>query len=863
MSHSPEEKAAGGHPTALTNEHDEYSKDMPTMEEDYPSTDNSASASNSAVSTDETDKTDGITNEDFLGAIFGATDSDIRPLIVSFEGNPSKAHKGVWFGRPWLCNEMSLSMIANNYFSLATFRPNEAGEYRRQKKQFTALHAIMLDDVGIKVPRERIILEPSWEIETSPGNYQAGYILADPITDSLTADRLMNAIVKAQLCDPGANGPTARLARLPVAVNGKHSPSFQCHLNIWHPNLRYSIEQIIEGLELDVSQPSTKQSKSQRQSSTSGYEGDGITVPRPTENVVLVALKQRGLYKMPLGSGKHDITCPWVTEHTDAIDGGTAYFEPSDSWPIGGFKCQHGHCAHRRMRDLLTYLGIEPQKARMKAIIRVTPGELHRIVDAAEQQLAIMGKYYQRGGLITTIVTDPGTKVTRTQECNQPSLVQALAGAADWLKYDGRAKDWVIMDPPPRHVGILYDVPSYNHLPVLGGLTHQPYLREDYTLATTAGYDPVSNMFGIFDAKDFSVPEAPSKTEAEEALATLNSLLSEFSFATPTDRAAALLAILTATIRPRLPVAPMIHVKAHQVGSGKSYLCQLITAFASPQHGTPGTFPKDDEECRKMLLAELLRGPAVIEFDNLTSDLLAHKSLCVALTSEYMTDRILGVSKTATVSTRALFLSSGNNVGPIQDMTRRCVTIHLDPACETPATRTFKRPHLIQEVLQQRGLYVSAALTIVRAWVVGGQPYTECPALAGYGEWSGLCRQPLLWLGCSDPVKSVFEAMADDPDRETLGRLLESWKAVFDRRAAMVREAVKESDNYLSEAAKDLKEVLLDIAGERDVINRRTLGRWIKRNAGRMVNGLRFVRASGSRSAEAWRVELVSSVSEV
>ena len=57
-----------------------------------------------------------------------------------------------------------------------------------------------------------------------------------------------------------------------------------------------------------------------------------------------------------------------------------------------------------------------------------------------------------------------------------------------------------------------------------------------------------------------------------------------------------------------------------------------------------------------------------------------------------MTGRILGLSKTATVSTRALVLSSGNNVGPVQDMTRRCITIHLSPNCEVPAARPFERP---------------------------------------------------------------------------------------------------------------------------------------------------------------------------
>ena len=204
-----------------------------------------------------------------------------------------------------------------------------------------------------------------------------------------------------------------------------------------------------------------------------------------------------------------------------------------------------------------------------------------------------------------------------------------------------------------------------------------------------AGYDAATGMFGVFNAREFAIPECPTRVQAEAALAMLKDLLTEFSFASETDRAAALTALLTAAVRPSLPHAPMFHVRAHMVGSGKSYLCELITAFATPQRGTPTTFPADDEECRKLLLAELLRAPAVIEFDNLTGDLVAHKSLCTALTSEHMTGRILGVSKTATVSTRALFLSSGNNVGPVQDMTRRCITIHL-----SPQLRSASGPHL-------------------------------------------------------------------------------------------------------------------------------------------------------------------------
>jgi hypothetical protein len=803
-----------------------------------------------------TDKTDTIGNDAFLQAVFGDCGRDTRPVVVSFGGNPTTAPQSAWGGRPWQDADTNLPPGANNYFSLAVFRPDEAGRYRRRKRQFAALHAVMLDDIGGKVPIERLTLEPTWLLETSPDNHQAGYILQAPLTDGALADRLMNAIVEAGLCDPGANGPRARLARLPVAINGKHNPPFRCRLLAWVPELRYSVEDLVAGLQLEMTPSSRPQGRGRRPHQPRPDDGDPVWLPRPEENAVLVELRVRGLYRTPLGDGRHDITCPWVAEHTGAADGGTAYFEPDDNWPIGGFRCLHGHCAGRHIRDLLAHLKVEVAAARMKPTIRIVAGEIHRVVDAAERELAQAHRYYQRGGLIVTVTTDPGTRDTRIQEIKQPALVRALAGAATWERYDARTEGWVRTDPPARHAAVLFDSSSYAHLPVLSGLARQPYLRPDGSLMRAAGYDAATGMFGVFDALAFAIRDQPSRRDAEAALAVLQDLLGEFSFAGESDLAAALSAILTAAIRPSLPTAPMFHARAHMVGSGKSYLCELITAFATPQRGTPTTFPGDDEECRKLLLAELLRAPAVIEFDNLTGDLLAHRSLCTALTSEYMSGRILGVSKTATVSTRALFLSSGNNVGPVHDMTRRCITIRLSPQCEVPAARTFNRPELVREVLKDRGRFVSTALTVIRAWVVAGRPKTPCKTLAGYGDWSDLCRQPILWLGCPDPTASVFEAMAEDPDRETLARLVDAWFAVFGKTPAMVREAVRRSTLF-DDDHSELREVLHDIAGERGEINRRKLGWWLRRHAGRIVNARRIVRATAKGSAERWQVEVI------
>ena len=497
-----------------------------------------------------------------------------------------------------------------------------------------------------------------------------------------------------------------------------------------------------------------------------------------------------------------------------------------------------------------------------RPIIHIKLGYVQQIMRAAETHLARTGRHFQRGGSIVTVRTDPATGESSVQDLNSQSLMHALDGVSAWMRYDKRANSWGQVDPSNRICTLMTKMSEFDCLPVLNGIARQPYLRPDGSLCREAGHDAATGLFGVFKADEFEVPDAPTREQAEKALELLSDLLCEFPFATLGDRSAALSAMLTAAIRPSLALAPLFHVRAPQIASGKSYLCALIGALATPQKGTPVAFPARDDECTKLLLAQLRRSPGVIEFDNLTEDLKAHKSLCTALTSERMEGRIMGRSQVVTLDTRVLFLSSGNNVGPVADMTRRCLTINLDPSCEVPASRTFKQPNLMQDVRSDRSRYVSAALTVVRAWIVSGIPEAACASLAGYSEWAARCRQPLIWLGHSDPAAAIFECMADDPERQMLGRILEGWEKQFGRDALKVRDVVARLSSGRT-GAEDLMEALVEVAGDRDRINSRKLGKWLSRNAGRLVDERRLIKASKTSNVESWRVESVRSVESV
>lgn len=795
-------------------------------------------------STDCDRSLESITNDEFISAIFGDHDQNLTPLVCSKTGDPDKSG---WSAKLWPCDTTDSNK--NWYLAPSLFGAHETGEYRAKKELAKSIHAVMLDDIGTKVDLEKLTQAPSWLIETSPGNYQAGFIFTQPITDVTKVEKFKQRLLEAGLCDKGATGATARWMRMPNAINGRPkygSPAFRCKLTHWEPHVKYTIEELEEIFFSDTNQDT----KNIQQQSPQGPVTE-IYTPHTGVNPVIEALKAKNLYKKPLGNGKHDITCPWVHDHTDQIDNGAAYFEPSDGYPNGGFRCHHSHGAQYRIKNLLDYLDIPIGLAKNKASIRVQPGEIDRICDAAEQELANTGRYFQRGNLIVNVMTNPETQNTVINPLTQSSLLRSMSGSIRWTRINHQGHE-VICDPPTKHIKVLFDAQVYSHLPPLIGLTRQPHMRDDDSIYSRSGYDLLTGLFGVFDERDFKIPDNPTKEDAINASRELRQLLSEFEFADPVDEAAAISAMLTAVIRPSLPTAPAYHMQAHQLASGKSFLTSLICCFSSSTSPSAVGFPTNDEECQKLLLANLLESPAAIVFDNLTTDLIPYKSLCSALTEEFLTGRLLGVSKTATVSTRTLILSSGNNVGPIKDMARRCIAIHLDPKVDTPASKKYANDP-VKIVRKNRERYVSLAITIIKAWIAAGKPISKCSALASYERWSELIRQPLLWLELPDPATRVFEQLNVDPDRELLSRLIDTWDHHFGNKPTMVREAV-ELTTFMQNSAQELKEVFREIAEERGEINRRRLGRWIARHQGQVVNGRRLEKVSTKNSAEKWQV---------
>ena len=185
-----------------------------------------------------------ISNAEFISAIFPES---ANVAVCSKKGDPTE---GGWFPQLFSGN-LILGDESNNYVNSACFQLEEDGVFNVQKKNFKSFNFVLLDDLGTKVPFDRLgNFKPTWLIETSPGNFQGAIVLEEPITDLAEAEKLQKNILNAGYGDRGASGVN-RWARLPNAINGKEKHlneegnPFQCKLVEWNPDVRYSYEELM------------------------------------------------------------------------------------------------------------------------------------------------------------------------------------------------------------------------------------------------------------------------------------------------------------------------------------------------------------------------------------------------------------------------------------------------------------------------------------------------------------------------------------------------------------------------------------------------------------------------------------------
>lgn len=507
--------------------------------------------------------------------------------------------------------------------------------------------------------------------------------------------------------------------------------------------------------------------------------------------------------------------------------------------------------------------------------IDVKAGDLSRMVCDAQDALIDAGAgIYQRGGqLVRVAIVEADTKANGIRRAAGSVVILpvvrdflglAMSRAAAWRKFDLRTNRFRFVDPPSSVAGALLSAAGEWRFPHLTGIATSPTLRADGSLLDAPGFDPQSGLFAAFAAGDFpTIDPRPSHADALVALAMLDDLFSECAFAGGSQSPHAsvtVAATITAILRHALSTAPAFGISAHKAGSGKTTAARAI-AHVCTGRDAPVISPTDDEvELRKALLAILIAGDAVVLIDNIVRP-VDSAALCAVLTSASYRDRVLGVSQTVTVPTASTWLLTGNHLEFVGDLTSRTLLAVLDPECEHPEARPFRRD-LAAYVSEHRGELVRAALTVPLAYLAAASPAMSA-SRSRFAEWDAFVRRPLLWLGAADPLDTQSELRASDPVRESLLALLNAWRDEFADQPASVAIAIEAAGGMAMSARPRLRDALLEVAGERNgEINARRLGRYLVRQLRRIENGMRIEDAGTDRIScrRLFRVTGVSSV---
>lgn len=423
--------------------------------------------------------------------------------------------------------------------------------------------------------------------------------------------------------------------------------------------------------------------------------------------------------------------------------------------------------------------------------------------------------------------------------------IDVMSRHCDFLKYDGRLREFKRIDCPPKLAKILLSRAGSWQFNSLSGTVLAPSPREDGSIFDSPGYDKKSGLYLAKDnPTDYKRPVKKSKKSAAETLDIFYDLLGEFAFQTPDDFSACVCAIISSLWRRSLDAAPLIAINASTPGTGKSYLADTIAIIATGRRSPVIGLGEDKAEAEKRLSGALMMGDQLITIDNVVVP-LAGDLFCQMISQSTLALRPLGSSQILKIPTNCTLIANGNNIVVLGDMRRRVMLIRLDANSERPEQRRFDRD-VLSYAAEHRGKIISASLTLSLAYAAAGFPEVDLPPYGGFAEWDKWCRRPLAWIGLPDPLKASEVFREVDPDLATQRQLYAAWHDLHGN-ASLTAAALIDSAN------QTMRDALNSVCA--DHISPRRLAGWLRRHKGRIVDGLRLDSEMDSHSkVQLWRL---------
>jgi hypothetical protein len=505
----------------------------------------------------------------------------------------------------------------------------------------------------------------------------------------------------------------------------------------------------------------------------------------------------------------------------------------------------------------------------------ITGHDIMTMADAAIGALAGADVFTHAGELCEVVDDARGAHI---QVLAEPRLAEMLSRLIEWVKIShrpGRPKNGELPEiiqvpcrPPTDVVKAVGARGVWPGVRPLSAVVGHPVLRPSGELLTTAGYDAETHVMLVPDPSlCIEVPDAPTKKEADAAVARLLGLVSDFPFEQDKHKAAYLCGMLTPMARPAIDgPTPFNFIDATVFGSGKTMLVDIIGRMYESRSMPRRVPPTNGAEWQKVMLTVVRSGDPLVLLDNIKGK-LGGEALEAVLTGDVFRGRILGVSKDGGGETRAIWYGTGNNATLTPDMVRRSIHVRLKSDLENPESRReFEIPNLMAHVSKTRSALLTDVAIILRAYITAERPKVEVREMGSYESWTEQVRHPLAWLGLSDAAETQ-EELADNADQDTaeLRILVRAWGDMHEEKWVTCRELLdsvkpdKDSEGNVMALADDAAALRDAIVGfcqhnKGGVPAAHALAMRLTKVRDRVVSGVSVQTTPRTKKGKEWRV---------
>jgi len=315
----------------------------------------------------------------------------------------------------------------------------------------------------------------------------------------------------------------------------------------------------------------------------------------------------------------------------------------------------------------------------------------------------------------------PNAELWVIKKMSEHEVAEAIERHIDYVDEDGRSV------APPPHVVKAFMNRDDGVLPVIVAIATAPIVLADGgVLAYEDDFDVDRGIDFVIHKEVMALVPRREECTPDAVREAMEFLTDEWLCDVAADyvgKCVIISAALTLIERSLLPDRPAFFFTSGRRGSGKGTALAMLVAAVTGVRPAMSAWSTSEEERRKAILSYFLAGVPYIAWDNIERGAnIRCPHVERSCTSQYYSDRKLGVSEAVATAASTIHFFCGNNIAPRGDLTSRSLIVRLDAKIPDPENRKFKHPDPIEWTLDNRAEILRALYVILL-----GNPTLDLP----------------------------------------------------------------------------------------------------------------------------------------